>query len=286
MGKRTGFTLIELLVVIAIIAILMAILMPALQRAREQGKRAMCLNNLKQLSLAWLLYADENDGKIVNGEGGYDRLDNSIVVERAWVGQCWADNYGSGGQLSEREQRIAIMEGGLWSYTQELNLYQCPTGTRGELLTYAVMDSMNGRYRAGTTRTTARGVVGDRVGNTVLWVKNTRDIMQPVAAYRMVFIDEGWVTPDSFAVHYQQELWWDDPPVRHGDGVTVAFADGHSEYHKWLGMDTVKMGRNRERGHPSNDVPPETDEGYKDLYYIQKTTWGRLGFTPRVPPDF
>ncbi len=48
--KRTkGFTLIELLVVIAIIAILMAILMPALHRAREQGKRAVCLGNLKQM---------------------------------------------------------------------------------------------------------------------------------------------------------------------------------------------------------------------------------------------
>jgi prepilin-type N-terminal cleavage/methylation domain-containing protein len=48
--RRRGFTLIELLVVIAIIAILMAVLMPALQRAREQGKRAVCLSNVKQVS--------------------------------------------------------------------------------------------------------------------------------------------------------------------------------------------------------------------------------------------
>ena len=58
MHKRKGFTLIELLVVIAIIAILMAILMPALHRVREQGKRAVCLSNLKQLGLSWILYAD------------------------------------------------------------------------------------------------------------------------------------------------------------------------------------------------------------------------------------
>ena len=71
MYKRRGFTLIELLVVIAIIAILMAILMPALNRVREQGKRAVCLSNLKQLALAWIMYADENNGKLVNGAAGY-----------------------------------------------------------------------------------------------------------------------------------------------------------------------------------------------------------------------
>ncbi|MHC4070937.1 MAG: type II secretion system protein [Planctomycetota bacterium] len=61
MRRKEGFTLIELLVVIAIIAILLAILMPALNRVREQGKRAVCLSNLKQLSLAWILYADDNE---------------------------------------------------------------------------------------------------------------------------------------------------------------------------------------------------------------------------------
>jgi len=66
MRKQKGFTLIELLVVIAIIAILMAILLPALNRVREQGKRVVCLSNLKQLTLAWIMYADENDGKLVN----------------------------------------------------------------------------------------------------------------------------------------------------------------------------------------------------------------------------
>lgn len=70
MNTSKGFTLIELLVVIAIIAVLMAMLMPALNRAREQGKRAACLNNLRQLGLAWILYADDNENKIVNANTG------------------------------------------------------------------------------------------------------------------------------------------------------------------------------------------------------------------------
>ena len=73
MRKRNGFTLIELLVVIAIIAILMAILMPALNRVKEQGQRAACLSNVKQLTLAWIMYAYENDDKIVNASTFYSR---------------------------------------------------------------------------------------------------------------------------------------------------------------------------------------------------------------------
>jgi len=68
--RKKAFTLIELLVVIAVIAVLMAILMPALHCAREQGKRIVCQSNLKQMSLAWIMYAQENDGKIMSGNPG------------------------------------------------------------------------------------------------------------------------------------------------------------------------------------------------------------------------
>ena len=63
----TGFTLVELLVVIAIIALLMAVLLPALNRARTQAKRIVCLSGLKQLTLGWMTYADGNNDKLVNG---------------------------------------------------------------------------------------------------------------------------------------------------------------------------------------------------------------------------
>jgi prepilin-type processing-associated H-X9-DG protein len=67
--------------------------------------------------------------------------------------------------------------------------------------------------------------------------------------------------------------------VRHGDGTNLSFADGHSEYWKWRGIDTVKQGRDRDRAHPGQ-FQPETPEGYRDLYRLQKATFGRLGYDP------
>jgi prepilin-type N-terminal cleavage/methylation domain-containing protein/prepilin-type processing-associated H-X9-DG protein len=273
MNRQKAFTLIELLVVIAIIALLMAILMPALNRAREQGKRAMCIGNLKQMTLAWIMYADDNDAKIVNGAplgtaGKAEPGHGGHPDEIPWVGKCFSDNYGAGDQLSERLQISAIKAGALWPYVKTIGLYRCPTGTRGELLTYAAMDGVNGLVREGTSKP---GV----------FLKKITDI-RGAHSERLVYIDEGWVTPDSFATHYIQEQWWDDPPVRHGDGVTLAFADGRADYHKWKGIDTIKVGRDRQRGHPGNHYAPTSDEGKKDLHFVQKYCWGGLGYTPTV----
>ena len=91
MRTRKAFTLIELLVVIAIIAILMAVLMPALNRAREGGKRAACLSNLKQLALAWNMYADENDDRLVNGATGFSNANQSWGDHRKEL--SWIDGY-------------------------------------------------------------------------------------------------------------------------------------------------------------------------------------------------
>jgi len=64
---RRAFTLIELLVVIAIIAVLMAILMPSLNIAREQARSITCRGNVRTLLIAWLIYKDENDARLVGG---------------------------------------------------------------------------------------------------------------------------------------------------------------------------------------------------------------------------
>ncbi|MFB0554200.1 MAG: prepilin-type N-terminal cleavage/methylation domain-containing protein [Phycisphaerae bacterium] len=284
MDKRKAFTLIELLVVVAIIAILMAILMPALQRAREQGKRAVCLSNLKQLALAWIMYADENNDSIVNGEsaGGGNGLASVPTSgihkgEKWWVGGDCGD-FWAGEHLPMEIQLSAIRNGALYPYCKKETLYRCPTGVRGEMRTYTIVDSMNGLRREGTFS----GNVGKRVGRTVLWVKKRTEIISPGPAQRVVFLDEGRITPDSYACHYVNERWWDPPFVRHGDGTNVSFADGHADYWKYMGTKTIRIGKLAAvpylDANPLHQMQPESPDDFEDLHKMQKAIWGRLGY--------
>ncbi|OHB64126.1 MAG: hypothetical protein A2Y76_08225 [Planctomycetes bacterium RBG_13_60_9] len=278
--KSKGFTLIELLVVIAIIAILMAILMPSLQRAREQGQRAACLNNLKQLNLAWIAYADDNDDKIVNGEAEFGTAGITTTPtisrhprEKWWVGTDCHSGYMTGQQLPIAQQLSAIRTGALFPYVPADKLYRCPTGVRGEMRTYTITDAMNGLRRDGTYRTVGGAEVGIRVDRIVLWVKKRTEIVNSES--RLVFLDEGRVTPDSYACHYLNARWWDPPHVRHGDGTNVSFADGHSGYWKWESRETIDVGK---QPNPMHQYVPQSPEAFEDLHRLQIGLWGRLGY--------
>ncbi len=243
MKRHNGFTLIELLVVIAIIALLMAILMPALQRAREQGKRASCLSNLRQLQFAWHMYADDSDGKIVDARPVYG--DNPWVVIPS-------------NNASSIEAQEEFEQGALYKYCPSPKIFKCPTGVRGEWATYAIVDAMNGFDWVRTGITLPKGV----------YIKERSEIRQP--SMRIVFIDEGYLSADSWTVYYDQERWWDAVPARHGMGTTFSFADVHAEYRKWTDPRTIEIAKKAlsDVEHPDNE----------DLRWVQRGVWGKLGY--------
>lgn len=254
MHRSHGFTLIELLVVIAIIALLMGILMPALQRVREMGKRSVCLNNLRQLTIAWISYADENNDKIPNANPGN---------ESGWI--HWANR-----DQPEDVKLEALRSGVLFPYCPNTRLYKCPTGIRDEVVTYAVPDCMNG--------------YPDMRGTEELMIYKRLKIKRP--ASRIVFLDEGRLSSNSWTVWYDEERWWDQITARHGDGTNFGFADGHSEYWKWDDPRTIEIAEmdfdlwqgSGRHGNMSNSP------GNKDLHKVQKGAWGKLGYTPSPSP--
>jgi len=300
MRSIKGFTLIELLVVIAVIASLLALLIPALHSAREQGYRSVCLSNLKQLTLAWTAYATEHDGKIVDGcafrMGKSARGSRVITVSEGWVGRAFLFP----------ESRAALIEdpnkGALWPWIKNVDIYRCLCGRKGHAVTYSTLVSANGCDVEGTynkrtlytLRHTINNMLGEHLGSTVLKLTNLTDIISPGAGQRAVFIDMGQ-TPagNDFYVHYLYPKWkWHGaPPIRHRDGTTLSMADGHAEYWKWKGRETITIPR---RLMPAGnsflevlDCPamvgnegywPQTEDGIYDLQRLQKATWGRLGY--------
>ena len=286
-----AFTLIELLVVIAVIALLLALLIPALRSAREQGQRAVCLSNLRQLTLAWTVYADEHDGKLVSGRafGTYThsrgRRTESLI---GWVGKAFF----------LPESRSELFEdpnkGSLWSYLKDVDVYRCPRGRLGHALTYDIVAAANGSEVDGTSIEDTGGwdltKSGKRVGSTVLRLTKMTDIFSPGASKRAVFIDIGWTPPASdFYVYYlyPKWKWYSPPPIHHRDGVTLSMSDGHAEYWKWKGRETVEIPREClpygglffDVLEGWNDYEPQTENGMYDLQRLQKATWGRLGYT-------
>ncbi len=288
MKKHKGFTLIELLVVIAIIALLMAILMPALSRAREQGQRAVCLNNLKQLQLAWYLYCDANDDRIVNGAAKKNFRDDAEhsecktcpCDEISWAGYTTSDEEDD--QIKaitgDKENNTECDDWRLFEYVKDIKPYRCPTGLRGEYRTYSIVDSMNGWHLYRENNTLPYSYV----------MKRRTQIKKPDK--RLVFVDEGRASPDSFATDCTLNKWYDPPPIRHRNGTNVSFADGHSDYWKYTESVTLDIGKQSESeiamGGDGYNIPIPGDAESEDLRRFQMAVWGDVCFDDALPIPF
>lgn len=251
--RRDGFSLIELLVVIAIITLLLSILMPALKKAKELGKRAVCLNHTRQLTISWKMYADDYDGWLPQAKVGNN---NNNRTEYGWVAAA-AGN-------STEDQIESIENGVLFPYTASLNVYHCPTSAREEPRSYSIVSSMNSRGN-----TSSRGNV----------YKKIDDI--PLASDMFVFVCGGKIKKkdNAFHVKYGKRQWGDDlPPLQHSNGAVFSYADGHSETLAWQDKVTIEIGKGEEN---INTILSINER--QDLQRVQRGLWGTLGYSPQSP---
>jgi len=229
-------------------------LMPALSRAREQGKRIVCMNNLKQMMLGWNLYAGDNDEKIIFAVTNKSQETNpTFGGSNSRPQKCWAYYVRDG---TEEQKLQGLRDGGLFKYVETEKLYKCPTGVPGEVITYAITDAMNGHR-------------GHLAG--IKTVMKRTEIRSPSA--RMVFLDEGEMSPSSWTLFYAEPRWWDNITSRHGNGTNLAMADGHAEYFKWSDSRTIDLSKGL--------GVDRTQPGNPDLHRVQRAMWGKLGYEPQ-----
>jgi len=257
--RRRAFTLIELLVVIAIIAVLMAILMPSLKRAKEQARSLHCRSNVRTLGMAWFMYKDENDNKLVSGETPTAPV---AASNRAWV--AIPPNEGSSTIEAKKEY---IKDGLLWSYVKEIDVYRCPSDRR-----------KNSPYHSNAYRTysIAGGMAGmpDINNWEILPCRNYTDIKQPATKY--VFLAEceprGY-NMGSWVMYPKRREWVDPFAIWHRDDTsTLGYADGHVEMQRWRSRGLIEW--NLQSLHEPQSFSfyraPADDEEWEDFEVMWK----------------
>lgn len=233
-----GFTLIELLVVIAIIAILASMLLPVLSKAKTKTQGIYCLNNLRQITVAWKMYTDDSRGLFPPNE------DNQTG---GWV-RGWLD-YNNSTDNTNVQFLINPQYARLGPYTKAPAVYKCPADqsrTRGRIgdarVRSIAMNQAIGPDMAGTSRP-PRGQWLPAPPFKV-YIKES-DCTEPAPVNLWVMVDEH---PDSindggFGVQMPRTgtdtRWVDVPAKYHNNACGFSFADGHAEIHKWLRPNSI-----------------------------------------------
>jgi prepilin-type N-terminal cleavage/methylation domain-containing protein/prepilin-type processing-associated H-X9-DG protein len=238
--NQRGFTLIELLVVIAIIAILAAILFPVFAKAREKARQTSCLSNMKQLTLASLMYSADYDGVYVNNWlTGFSWMEMIQPYAKNWqFFNCPSMTYAAGAVVVKTDTGMRIRTC-LVGMGRASAAHPWVGGYALNVGNYAYYIGSPGSYPEGGNPG-GYGPGGD-AGNPGLQVDESmvptpaQTVQFSEAASRCLMINGPWHT--GWAMPWGSGCYCDQLRYDHNEGTNLGFADGHA---KWLNKSTVK----------------------------------------------
>ena len=223
---RRAFTLIELLVVIAVVAILAALLLPALSQSKIRAQSTQCGSNIRQLSVAFLLYADDYAGLLVNNYGKGQTLATR---------NTWANNVEDWGSTDDNTNLTYLSDSKLGPFANRATkIYKCPAdrvpAPNGDHIRSMSMNAMVGNP----------GELTNQFNPAYIQFYKTAEMPNPAGIF--VFLDEQADTiNDGFFVNRLEEgMWGNLPGSYHHGAVNLSFADGHLESHRWVVPSTVR----------------------------------------------